>query len=269
MNFSFPIENHRESGQKALLRVDTLATMCLPATSFIRFSFPGNFHFVTVNSVVPVDEEYTTIRFCQMRNRFRVGWMDPLIMQCASRHCALCLSGVCDRVVCSSAPMRLCASTDLGASALRRVLTSPWSMDHQASCTLFIFCNAEQQASRTLQCHTCTSWQAIAPGFSHIARGCRGMKNILGEDKVILEQLRPQDMPAELSVKADAPQLALREMREQYIEAGYAVHPGSRAPNALPRWHTLPLAPHALLAQGAAALASIDAEVVGLPESID
>jgi hypothetical protein len=62
------------------------------------------------------------------------------------------------------------------------------------------------------------------------------MRNILGEDKVILEQLRPQDVSSEVSMKADAPQLALREMRGRYIDAGSAVQPGKRPLHSLPRW---------------------------------
>ena len=62
------------------------------------------------------------------------------------------------------------------------------------------------------------------------------MKNILGEDKVILEQLRPHDVTTETSLKADAPQLALRDMRERYIAAGSAVEPGPRALHTMPKW---------------------------------
>ena len=83
MNFSFPIESHHDEGQKASFKVDTMATMCLPSTSFIRFTFPGNFRMVTINSVVPIDEEHTCIRFCQMRNFLRNGLVDPLIQKCA------------------------------------------------------------------------------------------------------------------------------------------------------------------------------------------
>jgi hypothetical protein len=62
------------------------------------------------------------------------------------------------------------------------------------------------------------------------------MENILGEDKVILEQLRPNEVSTEISLKADAPQLALREMREHYIHSGSAVSPGPRALHSMPPW---------------------------------
>jgi phenylpropionate dioxygenase-like ring-hydroxylating dioxygenase large terminal subunit len=84
MNFSFPIESHHATGDKAAFKVDTMATMCLPSTSFIRFTFPGNIRLVTINSVVPIDEEHTCIRFCQMRNALRTRLLDPLILKYAA-----------------------------------------------------------------------------------------------------------------------------------------------------------------------------------------
>jgi phenylpropionate dioxygenase-like ring-hydroxylating dioxygenase large terminal subunit len=89
MNFSFPIENHHADGEEAAFRVDTKATACLPSTSFIRFTFPFNLRLVTINSVVPIDEEHTCIRFCQMRNFMRCGLFDPIIYKCArvAMHC--------------------------------------------------------------------------------------------------------------------------------------------------------------------------------------
>lgn len=65
---------------------------------------------------------------------------------------------------------------------------------------------------------------------------CRGMKNILGEDKVILEQLAPYEVATEVSLKADMPQLTLRRMRQRYIDAGAAIGPGPRPLHALPVW---------------------------------
>lgn len=65
---------------------------------------------------------------------------------------------------------------------------------------------------------------------------CRGMENILGEDREILEQLTPYEVSTEVSVKADMPQLTLRRMRERYIKAGSATPPGPRPLHALPAW---------------------------------
>jgi hypothetical protein len=62
------------------------------------------------------------------------------------------------------------------------------------------------------------------------------MANILGEDRVILEQLRPHEVTTEVSLKADAPQLELRRMRERYIAAGCAIAPGPRPLHGLPHW---------------------------------
>jgi phenylpropionate dioxygenase-like ring-hydroxylating dioxygenase large terminal subunit len=83
LNFAFPIENHHGKGEEAKFRVDTKATACLPSTSFIRFRFPWGLRLVTINSVVPIDEHTTVIRFCQMRNFLRMPAMDPLIRRCA------------------------------------------------------------------------------------------------------------------------------------------------------------------------------------------
>lgn len=60
------------------------------------------------------------------------------------------------------------------------------------------------------------------------------MANILGEDRVILEQLHPHEVTSEVSLKADAPQLEFRRMRQGYIAAGQAIAPGPRALHALP-----------------------------------
>lgn len=62
------------------------------------------------------------------------------------------------------------------------------------------------------------------------------MRNILGEDKVILEEITPYAVTTEISLKADMPQLTLRRMRERYIKAGSSVAPGNRPLHAMPRW---------------------------------
>lgn len=92
MNFEFPIENHHAEGEDAKFHVDARATACLPSTSFIRFRFPMDLRLVTINSVVPIDEQTTCIRFCQMRNFLSVGLLDPLIKQCgaAAMHALHC-----------------------------------------------------------------------------------------------------------------------------------------------------------------------------------
>jgi len=54
------------------------------------------------------------------------------------------------------------------------------------------------------------------------------MENILGEDREILEMLRPDDVATEVSLAADAPQLAFRRMRERFIARGDYVGVGSR-----------------------------------------
>ena len=51
------------------------------------------------------------------------------------------------------------------------------------------------------------------------------MLRILSEDKAMVEQLRPDLLPREISVKADLPQIAFRKLRQEYVDMGYAVTP--------------------------------------------
>ena len=53
------------------------------------------------------------------------------------------------------------------------------------------------------------------------------MLRILGEDKAMLEELRPQDLPREISVKADLLQTAFGKLRGEYLQMGYGVDPPS------------------------------------------
>ena len=41
----------------------------------------------------------------------------------------------------------------------------------------------------------------------------------------MVEQLRPEMLPREISVKADLPQIAFRKLRQEYIYMGYGVSP--------------------------------------------
>lgn len=50
---------------------------------------------------------------------------------------------------------------------------------------------------------------------------CRAMLRILGEDKEMVERLRPELLGQEYSVRADLPQVAFRKLRQQYIDMGY------------------------------------------------
>lgn len=51
------------------------------------------------------------------------------------------------------------------------------------------------------------------------------MIKILSEDKQMLEELRPQDLPREVSVKADLLQTAFGKLRGEYLQMGYGVDP--------------------------------------------
>lgn len=54
----------------------------------------------------------------------------------------------------------------------------------------------------------------------------RAMMKILGEDKVMVEVLRPDLLPKEFSVRADLPQVMFRKLRQQWVDLGY-VRPSS------------------------------------------
>ena len=49
----------------------------------------------------------------------------------------------------------------------------------------------------------------------------RAMLKILGEDKVMVEQLRPERLVREFSVRADSPQVAFRKLRQEWVDLGY------------------------------------------------
>ncbi|KAK9824593.1 hypothetical protein WJX72_011558 [[Myrmecia] bisecta] len=53
----------------------------------------------------------------------------------------------------------------------------------------------------------------------------KAMLRILSEDKAMVEELRPDLLAREISVKADLPQIAFRKLRQEYIDMGYGVLP--------------------------------------------
>ncbi|KAK9917944.1 hypothetical protein WJX75_009983 [Coccomyxa subellipsoidea] len=53
----------------------------------------------------------------------------------------------------------------------------------------------------------------------------QAMIRILSEDKAMVEQLRPDMLAREISVKADLPQIAFRKLRQEYIDMGYGTLP--------------------------------------------
>ena len=53
----------------------------------------------------------------------------------------------------------------------------------------------------------------------------RAMLRILGEDKAMVEGLRPDMLAREVSVRADLPQTAFRKLRGEYLAMGYGVPP--------------------------------------------
>jgi phenylpropionate dioxygenase-like ring-hydroxylating dioxygenase large terminal subunit len=55
------------------------------------------------------------------------------------------------------------------------------------------------------------------------------MLRILSEDKAMVEELRPDLLAREISVKADLPQIAFRKLRQEYIDMGYGVTPEAAA----------------------------------------
>jgi hypothetical protein len=63
------------------------------------------------------------------------------------------------------------------------------------------------------------------------------MYKILGEDKVMVEKLAAERLPVEYSLAPDAPQIAFRKLRQDWIDMGYGVPPESELPRQglLPR----------------------------------
>ena len=48
---------------------------------------------------------------------------------------------------------------------------------------------------------------------------------ILSEDKAMVEQLKPEMLLREISVKADLPQTAFRKLRQSFVDLGFGVAP--------------------------------------------
>jgi len=66
-------------------------------------------------------------------------------------------------------------------------------------------------------------------GFDDYARN--QMFKILGEDKVMVEKLRPDALDFEYSLGPDGPQVAFRKLRDEWVKMGYASRYGlGRAP---------------------------------------
>ena len=61
-------------------------------------------------------------------------------------------------------------------------------------------------------------------GFDSIA--VEAMRKIFSEDKAMIEQLRPDLLPQEVSVRADTIQTLHAKLRQEYIDLGYGVFPG-------------------------------------------
>lgn len=52
------------------------------------------------------------------------------------------------------------------------------------------------------------------------------MFKILGEDKVMVEKLRPELLEKEYSLAPDRPQIAFRNLRDEYIHLGFGTRQG-------------------------------------------
>ncbi|KAI8469290.1 MAG: hypothetical protein J3K34DRAFT_513670 [Monoraphidium minutum] len=64
---------------------------------------------------------------------------------------------------------------------------------------------------------------ATSPILDGFAR--KSMFKILGEDKVMVDRLRPEATPTEVSLAPDGPQLAFRRLRAEWAALGYLVAP--------------------------------------------
>lgn len=68
---------------------------------------------------------------------------------------------------------------------------------------------------------------ALWDGFDGWAR--KNMYKILGEDKVMVEKLKPERMLHEYSLPPDGPQIAFRKLRQEFIDLGYGITPEEAA----------------------------------------
>eukprot|EP00878_Enallax_costatus_P003488 GHUV01003701.1.p1 GENE.GHUV01003701.1~~GHUV01003701.1.p1 ORF type:complete len:521 (+),score=199.28 GHUV01003701.1:1499-3061(+) len=62
---------------------------------------------------------------------------------------------------------------------------------------------------------------ALNPAFDFMARD--NMYKILGEDKVMVDKLAPERLNVEYSLAPDMPQIAFRQLRQEWIDIGYGV----------------------------------------------
>ncbi|KAG2424769.1 hypothetical protein HXX76_014193 [Chlamydomonas incerta] len=68
---------------------------------------------------------------------------------------------------------------------------------------------------------------ALSPLFDDYTR--KSMFKILGEDKAMIELLKPEQLLSEVSLEADKPQIAFRKLRQEWIDMGYGVQPDATA----------------------------------------
>ncbi|KAG2424757.1 hypothetical protein HYH02_015139 [Chlamydomonas schloesseri] len=64
---------------------------------------------------------------------------------------------------------------------------------------------------------------ALSPLFDDYTR--KSMFKILGEDKAMIELLKPEQLLSEVSLEADKPQIAFRKLRQEWVDMGYGVQP--------------------------------------------
>ncbi|KAF6265516.1 hypothetical protein COO60DRAFT_1623882 [Scenedesmus sp. NREL 46B-D3] len=87
---------------------------------------------------------------------------------------------------------------------------------------------------RLLRLHT--HWLTCCLPFADCRSPRSNMLKILGEDKVMVDRLAPQRLEQEYSLAPDAPQIAFRQLRQSWVDMGYAVP----AEDDLPRRGLLP-----------------------------
>lgn len=76
-------------------------------------------------------------------------------------------------------------------------------------------------------------------GFDSYARG--QMFKILGEDRAMVERLRPDQLEREYSLAPDGPQVAFRKLRDEWVRLGYASPDGlARRPGGKKRPEAVP-----------------------------
>ena len=180
------------------------ARAMLPSTSVISFTLGRGLSFTTFVNTVPLDGQRTINRFALVRrldvDPIGAGVFNSPIWDHLARQAML-----------KYAPPRWPACLCSSAAAARAAPSAGWSST---------WCRPGM-GGRCCRCRSTPAWRGLLSGTCP--------HRILGEDKVMVEQLKPQALKREISVKADLVQIAFRKLREEYLVRRWLACPASPA----------------------------------------